>query len=107
MHRIVPLEIRGMNSDRYYVGTTLKSCAVLCVSIRHLSNCTNWTSEAAFPIFCVSNKERIQGPLCDQDLIIIIIIFTAIGLLLGGGGYFTCKQNMKLVKQNMNLVNKT
>ena len=24
-------------------------------------------------------------------------IFTAIGLSLGGSGYFTCKQNMKLV----------
>jgi len=24
-------------------------------------------------------------------------LFTAIGLLLGGSGYFTCKQNMKLV----------
>ena len=27
----------------------------------------------------------------------IIIIFTAIGLLPGGSGYFTCIQNMKLV----------
>ena len=27
----------------------------------------------------------------------IIYLFTAIGLLLGGSGYFTCKQNMKLV----------
>ena len=30
-------------------------------------------------------------------LIIIIIIFTEIGLLPGGSGYFTCIQNMKLV----------
>ena len=28
---------------------------------------------------------------------LIIIIFTAIGLLPGGSGYFPCKQNMKLV----------
>ena len=28
---------------------------------------------------------------------IIIYLFTAIGLLPGGSGYFTCKQNMKLV----------
>ena len=27
----------------------------------------------------------------------IIYLFTAIGLLLGGSDYFTCKQNMKLV----------
>ena len=27
----------------------------------------------------------------------IIYLFTAIGLLPGGSGYFTCKQNMKLV----------
>jgi hypothetical protein len=30
-------------------------------------------------------------------LIIIIYLFTATGLLPGGSGYFTCKQNMKLV----------
>ena len=30
-------------------------------------------------------------------IIIIINLFTAIGLLPGGSGYFTCKQNMKLV----------
>jgi len=28
---------------------------------------------------------------------IIIYLFTAIGLLPDGSGYFTCKQNMKLV----------
>jgi predicted permease len=28
---------------------------------------------------------------------IIIYLFTTIGLLPGGSGYFTCKQNMKLV----------
>ena len=27
----------------------------------------------------------------------LIYLFTAIGLLPGGSGYFTCKQNMKLV----------
>ena len=31
------------------------------------------------------------------DIYLIIIIFTAIGLSPGGSGYFTCKQNMKLV----------
>ena len=30
-------------------------------------------------------------------IIIIINLFTTIGLLPGGSGYFTCKQNMKLV----------
>jgi len=29
--------------------------------------------------------------------VIIIYLFTAIELLPGGSGYFTCKQNMKLV----------
>jgi len=28
-----------------------------------------------------------------------IILFTAIGLLPGSSGYFTCKQNMKLVTE--------
>jgi len=30
-------------------------------------------------------------------IIIIIIIITAIGLLIGGSGYYTCIQYMKLV----------
>ena len=30
-------------------------------------------------------------------IIIIIYLFTAIGLIPGGSGYFTCKQNMKSV----------
>ena len=30
-------------------------------------------------------------------IIIILYLFTAIGLLPSGSGYFTCKQNMKLV----------
>ena len=36
---------------------------------------------------------------CEFIIIIIIIInlLTAIGLSPGGSGYFTCKQNMKLV----------
>ena len=33
--------------------------------------------------------------------IIIIIIITALGLSPGGSGYFTCKQNMKLVTTNL------
>jgi hypothetical protein len=32
-----------------------------------------------------------------NNSIIIIYLFTAIGLSPGGSGYFTCKQNMKLV----------
>jgi hypothetical protein len=34
---------------------------------------------------------------CIVIIIIIIYLFTAIGLSPGGSGYFTCKQNMKLV----------
>jgi len=32
-----------------------------------------------------------------SEKIIFIYLFTAIGLSPGGSGYFTCKQNMKLV----------
>ena len=32
-----------------------------------------------------------------------IYLFTAIGLLPGGSGYFTCKQNMKLVTTKLKL----
>ena len=35
--------------------------------------------------------------VCMYVCIIIIYSFTVIGLLPGGSGYFTCKQNMKLV----------
>jgi len=31
------------------------------------------------------------------SVLYIIYLFTAIGLLPGGSGYFTCKRNMKLV----------
>jgi hypothetical protein len=37
------------------------------------------------------------GPCVVIIFIIIIYLFTAIGLLSNGSGYFTCKQNMKLV----------
>ena len=37
-------------------------------------------------------------------LLLLLLLLTAIGLSPGGSGYFTCKQNMKLVKQNMKLV---
>jgi len=36
-------------------------------------------------------------PAAINYFIIYIYLFTAIGLLPGGSGYFTCKQNMKLV----------
>jgi len=36
-------------------------------------------------------------------IIIIIIIITAIGLLPGGSGYFTCIHNMKLVTNTFKL----
>ena len=32
-----------------------------------------------------------------NNILIIINLFTAIGLLSGSSGYFTCKQNVKLV----------
>ena len=42
-----------------------------------------------------------SGHCCLASLLllrlVIIYLFTAIGLSPGGSGYFTCKQNMKLV----------
>ena len=40
---------------------------------------------------------RGAGPCVTYLIIIIIIIIIIIGLPLGGSGYFTCIQNMKLV----------
>jgi len=48
-----------------------------------------------FSFFIILPAGLIQ-PLT-EIIIIIIIIFTAIGLSPGGSGYFTCIQNMKLV----------
>jgi len=42
---------------------------------------------------------RPKAWVCGHSFIFIflfIYLFTAIGLLPGGSGYFTCKQNMKL-----------
>ena len=39
----------------------------------------------------------LTSELDGSIIIIIIYLFTAIGLSPGGSGYFTCKQNMKLV----------
>ena len=41
--------------------------------------------------------------LISNLIIIIIIIFAAIGLSPGGSGYFTCIQNMKLVTTKFKL----
>ena len=35
--------------------------------------------------------------MSSSGIYIIIYLFATIGLLPGGSGYFTCKQNMKLV----------
>ena len=43
------------------------------------------------------------GLLFYKKKIIIIYLFTAIGLLPGGSGYVTCKQNMKLVTTRFKL----
>jgi len=46
-------------------------------------------------------KNERGGGACNmcrgEERWIIIYLFTAIGLSPGGSGYFTCKQNMKLV----------
>jgi len=39
----------------------------------------------------------LQGKAPKETIFTIIYLFTAIALLPGGSGYFTCKQNMKLV----------
>ena len=54
-------------------------------------------------IICSINTEirASATEFCDApnsgNIMCIIYLFTAIGLLPGGSGYFTCKQNMKFV----------
>jgi hypothetical protein len=74
------------------------------------SNNNNNNNNNIIYLFTANTKNNITTgkglfPLVIIIIIIIIIIititiiylFTAIGLLPGGSGYFTCKQNMKLV----------
>ena len=49
-----------------------------------------------FSCIIVNDQSKVINIIM-TDIIIIIYLFTAIGLLPGGSGYFTCKQNMKLV----------
>ena len=44
----------------------------------------------------------MEHPDHPDNNILIIYLFTAIGLSAGGSGYFTCKQNMKLVTTKSN-----
>ena len=48
-------------------------------------------------------SQKIYNIIIRIIIIIIIYIFTAIGLLPGGSGYFTCKQNMKFVTTKFKL----
>ena len=44
------------------------------------------------------NPDRVnQSKLVSLPTIILLLLLTAIGLLPGDSGYFTCTQNMKLV----------
>jgi len=49
---------------------------------------TSYSNSALWSLFSI---------ILNIIIVIIIIFFTAIGLSLGGSGYFTCIQNMKLV----------
>jgi len=53
----------------------------------------------------IAQMWRFRGFFSTQlgQRVFIIYLFTAIGLLLGGSGYFTCKQNMKLVTNKFKL----
>ena len=57
---------------------------------------------------CVNCARRLESVLVSSSVVEVIIIiitylFTAIGLLPGGSGYFTCKQNMKFVTTKFKL----
>ena len=47
--------------------------------------------------YLLPSKANVVMQLHFIIIIIIIYLFTAIGLSPGGSGYFTCKQNMKSV----------
>ena len=63
----------------------------------HILECTYGVQVLFFP-HC---NLKIYMAITDKNYCLIFIyymyLFTAIGLLPGGSGYFTCKQNMKLV----------
>jgi len=48
--------------------------------------------------WCLGMQQAVRSRQLPSDSILFYIyLFTAIGLSSGGSGYFTCKQNMKLV----------
>jgi len=69
------------------ISVPCSECVFVALGIQHggpLLSCVACVAVPCFPTFSHNN-------------IIIIYLLTAIGLLPGGSGYFTCKQNMKLV----------
>ena len=56
-----------------------------------LINCTKEEQRSVIRILIIYNNNNNNN------------LFTAIGLLPGGSGYFTCKQNMKLVTTKLRL----
>ena len=48
-------------------------------------------------VFCSESIECFPGTASLLLLLLLLLLVTAIGLLPGGSGYFTCIQNMKLV----------
>jgi len=71
---------------------------------RRASTCPNlhelWTQPAQVrcPVVQLLIQPKSSGlPRLAREFIIIIIFIYAVGLLPGRSGYFTCKQNMKLL----------
>ena len=46
-------------------------------------------------LIIIQGESLARGPKLWSIFIIFVYLFTAIGLLPGGSGYFTCKQNEK------------
>ena len=45
----------------------------------------------------LSHPQAVQDCVRNNYVLLLLLLFTAVGLSPGGSGYFTCVQNMKLV----------
>ena len=56
-----------------------------------------FAASASNSFFSFQTRHTASGPIVELGSGELILLLTAIGLSPGGSGYFTCKQNMKLV----------
>ena len=91
----VPRE-RGVAAILLFLFMVLISLvSVLNLLYFYISTFRSMCAVPKMAVFCSSLTSWFPGIIL--LLLLLLLLLTAIGLLLGGSGYFTCTQTMKLV----------